>query len=563
MIYCVRTEGFPSGKEGEKFMKNGSHIRTAVLCCVMMFALLLGVCGCDGEVVPTEAGLTYDPVAAAELRDRRQVYLTVWSWQIPTVEEAEKIAQAAKADGFTAVDLGVMWAHFEPLRNHFDFSWLDGTVKVFRDAGLPVSLQPLFWTKDLSWADDLAAQQTAHGDPYSYAGRGILPCLSDENTVSVLRNSLQAFALHASREYGDILTRWGVRLSCFGEFDFSVNEELDFSPASQAAFFDALKEEYRSYEALAERYPTLPGTREGLEALGLCAVRETCTGEWKAFRQKVLTDFFGMTSDVFRAADGSVPIVFSLGTYGNGLNVAYSGWNDAGAAWECDFDILSFAFSDGADPAMMLSFFASSGKELSAELDGAWALEGGADLSAQAELCGKFGVFSLAMANYSAEQLEKFRAPVSGYAKSFWNCDATLGDAPADAAILILPEAEKNGYSFDAIYGAAWKLLSHDGTRRVTFLNRTQIGEHPESAAGISSFAVGNVSGTVELARYEALLFKGATFYADAEGLSLTVAKPKSEIDEPIEDLPEVKNLRDLPGADAEKKTDAETTEKP
>ena len=498
-----------------------------ILALLLVGILMLTLCGCNG---PED---WYDVDAAAVMRKEQQIYLTVWSWQIPDEEAAALYAQKAKDCGFTAVDLGVLWAKFEPLKGHFDWSYLDAVVKVFTDAGLKISLQPLLWTKDLSWAGDLALQAQTNGQVYSVENRGSYLSLTDAETLAVAENTLQAFALHASQSYGADLTRWGVRLSCFGELDYSVNEDLDYSESAARAFLDYLKEEYGTWGKLAELRDLPIANRSELEALSLKEVAEACPGDWRRFRQENLFDFLDSVTKIYRSVDKNVPILFSLGTYGNGMNTAFSGVVDLwSAVEEHDVDIVGISLCDGADPDMMLSLVSSlTTKKIAVEVDGAWALEEGRDVASQVEICGKHRVFSLATANFTAEQLDAHRETLKSYGQRL-SSSASLGDRDPGRGILILSNglAETDlPRSFDVIYGEAWKKLSENGARRVRFVTEQQIALGDVSLEGVTTLYLGDIKGSVavdsEFARVVSrreIALKGDVTFVNLDGSPLS-----------------------------------------
>lgn len=486
------------GKEFDRTVK-----RKLLAFFLLLVLLLTSGCGA-GEVSDSSEELSgvYDRNAAAQMREDRQIYLTLWSWQISSAEDAEEYAELALECGFTAIDFAVLWADFEPVRNHFDWTFLDGVMNVFYSKGLKVSLQPLLWTKDLSWADELALQQSAPGMDAEFEGRGGVLSFCNAQNREIVKNTVQVFALHASRNYGASLTRWGVRLSYYGEADYSLHVPLDRSAEAETAFYGYLKEKFGSYEELARVRGLLGVTdAEGLEQLGLTGTVQACPLEWREFRQEKLLSFLNLIFSILRSADGEIPIVWQLGTFGNGRNTAYSGILDpARAADQLECDIVSVAFNDGIEDAMLLSFAETFGKEINAEVDGAFAFAEGRDCSGQVELCGKYGVFSVSTANFTAEQLREYRDALSRYPALF-SMDA-VPEAGADSvAILILSETLAQGgmASYRDLYGNVWRTLSRDGAARVRFLTAGQISEHPEVLSGLSALYCGDVGAVLTL----------------------------------------------------------------
>lgn len=476
-------------------MKPLRRIFALILAC-----LFLILCGCSPK-----DGTEYDNAAAEEMRKEKYVYLTLWSWQITQVSQAEQYAQKAVECGFTAVDFSVLWANFEPLKGHFDWTYLDGVVDAFTQKGLKVSLQPLLWTKDLSWADELAVQHTSQKGAFEEEGRGSFLSFTDADTLKTVENTLQSFASHAASRYGAHLTRWGVRLSCFGEFDYSVNEDLDYSPSSARAFYDYLKEEYGTWQALSQARNLGISSREDLEKTDLSRLVDACRGEWRRYRQKALFSMLDMACAIFRSADENVPIVFSLGTYTNGMNAVYSGVVDLWTALnETDFDILAVSCSDGVDPSLMLSFVTSlTRKPLSVEVDGAWALEEGRDVKSQVEICGKYGVFSLSTANFTLEQLDAHKETLSSYS-TLLSSATLIGEADGTSAILVLTNAiaaDGSPLSYGAVFGEVWDTLSQQGARRVRFITEAQLGAGETSLEGVTTLHTGTLKGTVPVSK--------------------------------------------------------------
>ncbi|MBO5214208.1 MAG: beta-galactosidase [Clostridia bacterium] len=499
---------------------------------LLLAAILLFTCGC----APTNSDSEQEASALKEMRDSRYVYLTLWSWQVPTAQDAQAYAEKAKECGFTAVDLGVLWSSFEPLRGHFQWEYLDSVVSAFTAAGLKISLQPLLWTEGLSWAGDLALQEQSNGTVYAMEDRGSYLSFTDEKTLSIVENTLQNFALHARSTYADHLTRWGVRLSCFGEFDYSVNEALDYSVSAKDRFYDYLQETYGSWRNLSEARGLLVSSRKDLDSMSLDSVIDACPGDWRRFRQERLFDLLDRMIDVYRSADPSIPVVFSLGTYGNGMNTAYSGVVDLwSAVEEHDVDIVALSFCDGADGDMMLSLITSlTTKRISVEVDGAWALDEGRDVGSFVDLCGKHGVFSLATANFTVEQLNSYQEILSSYPERFSSSGA-LGDRDPTRAILILSNAlaeMRPPKSFDALYGDLWASLSEQGARRVRFVTEDQIASGEISLEGVSTLYCGEIKGSVSVSKAfaEALAKTKTTLRGDLSFRFLDGSSPEGDL---------------------------------
>ena len=486
-------------------------MRIRPILALIMAAILLVTCGCAPSA--PAGGNKTDAEIAKQNRESRQIYLTLWSWQVPTAESAAEYARKAKDSGFTAIDFAVLWANFEPLEGHFDWAYLDSVVASFTAAGLKISLQPLLWTKDLSWAEDLELQEMESRKDYAVDGRGSFVSFADAKTRKIVENTLQNFALHAAG-YGEHLTRWGVRLSCFGEFDYSVNEDLDYSGVFIRGFYDYLKDVYGSWQKLSEARGLTVSSREELDAMAYGDVVEACYGDWRRFRQEQLLDLLDAITAIFRSADPEVPILFPLGTFGNGMNVAYSGVVDLWTAVNgADVDILGLSVCDGADPGMMLALATSlTTKKIAVEVDGAWALEEWRDVAAQVKICGTYKAFSLSTANFTTAQLDAHKATLAQYPTLFSE-DAALGECDPTKGILILSNAAVEvdpPKSYDALYGEVWSTLSENGARRVRFVTEGQVASGDVSLEGVTALYAGNINGSVPVSRAFADAFSSA-----------------------------------------------------
>lgn len=502
---------------------------------IILTFLLIPIFCITTACTPAQGG-NYDKEAAAEMRNTKHVYLTVWSWQIASEQDARDYAEKAKECGFTAVDLGVLWSDFEPIKGHFHWEYLDKVVEIFSDAGLKISLQPLLWTKDLSWADELALQATHDRGVYTAEDRGAFLSFSHAKTRKTVENTLQNFALHASDTYGSVLTRWGVRLSCFGEFDFSVNEDLDYSEETLRAFYDELKDTYGSWQNLSAARKINVSNRAELERSDPKDVTDACLGDWRRFRQDQLLDLLKVMVDIYRSADASIPILFSLGTYGNGMNTAFSGVVDLWEAIEkCDVDIIGLSLCDGANADMMLSLITSlTTKKIAVEIDGAWALEERRDVTSQAKICGKYQVFSLATANFTKQQLETHKESLKAYSNLLLE-EHPLSDRDPSRGILILSNAlaeEKPPRSYDLIYGDAWNLLSENGARRVRFVTEEQIAANAVSLEGITTLYLGDIKGSVSVSKNfaQAISQSESTIKGDVSFVFLDGSLPDEEL---------------------------------
>lgn len=477
--------------------------RMGAMLLLSFFLLSLGLLSACSPTEETSSDPTgTDSQLQEEITAVNHRYLTLWSWQIPDTGLMESYAKKAVECGFTAVDLGVLWAHFEPIRGHCNWTWLDAAVKIFSDHGLGISLQPLLWSKDLSWAEELVFQENRQG-VFSPEDRGSFVSFTDGDTLDKVEDTLQSFALHA-REYGPKLLRWGLRLSAFGEGDYSVNADLDYSESSIRAFCDYLKEIYGDVSEFARVSGLEVAAWSDLEQQEGSALADAAKGDWRRFRSRTLVNLLNTASGIFRGAKREVPIVFMLGTFGNGMNHSFSGVTDLWTMLNgVDYDILGASFSTDVDPAMALSCLSSlTSRALCMEVDGAgvWSGEDEENSKSRVALCSAYGVNAIATANFTFDQLEEHKSTLLAY-KDLFPSEGRLPAADGTKAILIFSSAlvgQSPARSFNAVYGEVWSSLSENGSLPVRFLTEDQIAAEgvPE---GITDLYCGALSGPVPL----------------------------------------------------------------
>ncbi len=494
--------------------------------CLLLTLFLL--CGCTPSVPDPDTDNPSVPPSSYEIdRTQRQLYLTIWSWQIPTVALAEEYARRAAELGFTGIDLCVRWEKIEPARGRFDWFWLDSVTDVFRQKGLSLSLSLLLWTGSLSWADQLAFQQTSLGDVFEYEGRGGSLCLCDQSNLDIVKNTLQAFSIHCASSLGDSLQRWGVRLSCYGELEYSTGADLDYSPQAICAFLDYVLKTYGSYEAFSLLYGRTETTRSELEALKAENFSTLFTYDWKCFKQAVLTEFSALAAGIFHAAAPGVPVAAQIGSWADPLSALYGGILDpVSFLKESGADILHVADADSLPVEFLIDLavsLAGTGGRVAYEIDGAWKLENGsADFATRAKAVGEAGLFSLNTANWSLEELDTYGPELLSQYQSLFFCEP----APVknvSSTVLLVNTAD---FSLRSVPVSLFNLLSQpytglkDAGVQVRFVTDRQLLAHPELLEEIETLCLGNLSEcpVLDSALVELLLSSGVTLTADRAG---------------------------------------------
>lgn len=447
------------------------------------------------------------PTVLRVLTDKSQneVNLTVWSWQVPSAEYAEKYAEQAKALGFDGIDFVVQWKKFEAEKGKFDWTYLDSILDVFVEYDLGISISILFWTEGLEWREELDFQMTSDGEIYVYDEmRSHFLSLNSETNIEVMKNTIRYFAAHCDGKYKENITRWYIRTSVYAEMEYSSLVDLDYSPQALAAFKKFLEEKYIAPSVFNARLGYSLETWEDLEAVDGVALAQKCEYDWKLFKQDTIIEISNMYTEIFKIANPDIPVSLQLSSIWDTSASFYRGVFDPYViATESNVDIIQI--SDSPDwphdfSIDILTSFADD-KYIAMETDGSW--RGEEDFEAYVKQVSdsvSSGSSYINAVNWELEDLEAYGLK---YLSRYKNAAETaIERALHDSTDVILINTrdfllKTPPQDMHDLYYYAYKNMSSSKGKRVRFVTDTQILADPSILNGIKKIHVGELSDVV------------------------------------------------------------------
>ncbi|MBQ7014630.1 MAG: beta-galactosidase [Clostridia bacterium] len=447
------------------------------------------------------------PTVLRVLTDKSQneVNLTVWSWQVPSAEYAEKYAEQAKALGFDGIDFVVQWKKFEAEKGKFDWTYLDSILDVFVEYDLGISISILFWTEGLEWREELDFQMTSDGEIYVYDEmRSHFLSLNSETNIEVMKNTIRYFAAHCDGKYKENITRWYIRTSVYAEMEYSSLVDLDYSPQALAAFKKFLEEKYIAPSVFNARLGYSLETWEDLEAVDGVALAQKCEYDWKLFKQDTIIEISNMYTEIFKIANPDIPVSLQLSSIWDTSASFYRGVFDPYViATESNVDIIQI--SDSPDwphdfSIDILTSFADD-KYIAMETDGSW--RGEEDFEAYVKQVSdsvSSGSSYINAVNWELEDLEAYGLK---YLSRYKNAaDTAIKRALHDSTDVILINTrdfllKTPPQDMHDLYYYAYKNMSSSKGKRVRFVTDTQILADPSILNGIKKIHVGELSDVV------------------------------------------------------------------
>ncbi len=447
------------------------------------------------------------PTVLRVLTDKSQneVNLTVWSWQVPSAEYAEKYAEQAKALGFDGIDFVVQWKKFEAEKGKFDWTYLDSILDVFVEYDLGISISILFWTEGLEWREELDFQMTSDGEIYVYDEmRSHFLSLNSETNIEVMKNTIRYFAAHCDGKYKENITRWYIRTSVYAEMEYSSLVDLDYSPQALAAFKKFLEEKYIAPSVFNARLGYSLETWEDLEAVDGVALAQKCEYDWKLFKQDTIIEISNMYTEIFKIANPDIPVSLQLSSIWDTSASFYRGVFDPYViATESNVDIIQI--SDSPDwphdfSIDILTSFADD-KYIAMETDGSW--RGEEDFEAYVKQVSdsvSSGASYINAVNWELEDLEAYGLK---YLSRYKNAAETAIERTLhDSTDVILINTrdfllKTPPQDMHDLYYYAYKNMSSTKGKRVRFVTDTQILADPSILNGIKKIHVGELSDVV------------------------------------------------------------------
>lgn len=438
-------------------------------------------------------------------KSQNEVNLTVWSWQVPSVEYAEKYAEQAKSLGFDGIDFVVQWKKFEPVRGEFDWRYLDSILDVFVSHDLGLSLSVLFWTEGLEWRDELDFQMTSDGEIYVYDEmRSHFLSLNSEKNLEVIKNTLKYFAAHCDGNYKENITRWYIRTSVYAEMEYSSLVDLDYSPSALSAFKKFLEAKYIAPSVFNSHFGYSLESWADLEGIDGVKLAHKCEYDWKLFKQKTIIDISNMYTEIFKIANPQIPVSLQLSSIWDTSASFYRGVFDPYVlSTESRVDIIQI--SDSPDwphdfSIDILSSFARD-KFIAMETDGAWRgesfFEGYIDQVGESVSSGASYINAV---NWELEDLNNYGVKYLSRYKTAANNASERPIHDVTDVILINTRdflLKTPPQDLHDLYYYAYKNMSSSSDKKVRFITDTQIIEDPTILNGIKKIHVGELSSVI------------------------------------------------------------------
>ena len=438
-------------------------------------------------------------------KSQNEVNLTVWSWQVPSVEYAEKYAEQATALGFDGIDFVIQWKKFEPVKGEFDWSYLDSILDVFVSHDLGLSLSVLFWTEGLEWRDELDFQMTSDGEIYVYDEmRSHFLSLNSEKNLEVIKNTLKHFAAHCDGNYKENITRWYIRTSVYAEMEYSSLVDLDYSPSALSAFKKFLEAKYIAPSVFNSHFGYSLEDWADLEGIDGVTLAHKCEYDWKLFKQKTIIDISNMYTEVFKIANPQVPVSLQLSSIWDTSASFYRGVFDPYVlSTESKVDIIQISDSPDWPHDFSIDILSSfvRDKFIAMETDGAWRgesfFEGYVDQVSESISSGASYINAV---NWELEDLDSYGVKYLSRYKTAANNASERAIHDVTDVILINTRdflLKTPPQDLHDLYYFAYKNMSSSKGKKVRFITDTQIIEDPTILNGIKKIHVGELSSVI------------------------------------------------------------------
>ena len=486
-----------------------NRISAAVLAFIIMLTSVIAAsCNYKEPIKPVDGVEQYKPENIEPIEPavvESTVGITLFSWQIPTAEYAEKYCTEIKNCGFDCVEVVILWSDIEKEQNKFDFSEIDAVLDVFAKNGLKMSLSLLFWSERLDWKDTLDYQMTADGEVFRYDDtRGSFLALNSNKNLAVMANTLGYFAAHFSDRYDNIVS-WSIRTDCFAKMEYSSLTDLDYSPSAIEAFIDFLEAKYLSIELFNKYFGKDLDSFESLAVMGKTELKNLCEYDWKLFKQQTLTNVTNLYTEIFRIADPSISVALQISSFWDTSAAFYRGFFDPYVvSRETSVDIIQITDSPSWPHDFSVDLITSlSDKSVSMETDGSW--QGEDTFTAylqQVELSARSGVKIIQTVNWELEDIQTYGATYLSKFKDLYVGATERKEYDETDVILVntldflLKEPPQDLHD---LYYYAYKNMTGSSGRKVRFITDTQIIDDPTVLEGIKKIHLGELDDVMHM----------------------------------------------------------------
>jgi len=452
------------------------------------------------DYLPSEDDLPKDPVVEST------VGITLFSWQVPTAEYAQKYCDEIKECGFDNVELVILWSDIEPKKGEFRFIETDSVLDVFTENGLKFSISLLLWSERLDWKDELDYQMTSDGEVFRYDDtRGSFLALNSTENLETVSNTLAYFSAHFADRYKNNILSWSVRTDCFAKLEYSSVVDLDYSPSAIEAFKDYLLGRYISIDIFNNYYRTDYISFDSLFKENITEIVSFCEYDWKCFKQQTLIDFANIYTEIFRIADSSIPVSLQISSFWDTSAAFYRGFFDPYVvSRETTADIIQITDSPSWPHDFSVDLLSSlTDKKISMETDGSWQGEDTfKDYLKQVELSASSGVYIIQTVNWELEDLEAYGESYLSKFKGLYTDAAERSDYDETDVILVntldflLKEPPQD---MNDLYYHAYKNMTGKSGVKVRFVTDTQIINDPTILDGIKKIHLGQLDTIIHM----------------------------------------------------------------
>lgn len=422
---------------------------------------------------------------------KKQLLLTVWSFQISDPSGIREFASYAENLGFDGLDLCVTWKTFEKEKGVYDWSWLDKCLEVLSEYDLNLSLSILFWTEDMQWARNLNLQQDPEGNIVMFdETRGPGLCYNDPDNLEIISRTVKAFASHCNENFTGNIVRFHARTSCHGELEYSPIGDIDFSPVALEKFHDFLVRRFVNIEALNQAYRTDFTGWEALNSFAIMEILSRSRYDWNNFKQETIIALSRRIADSYKSVNPNIPVAIQVGSIWDYGAAARRGVFD-GYLISRDVDILHIDDAPSYPHYFSIDMASSLAPDriISMEIDGAWRFQMFPDRDVpkeylkQAKESGESGVTLLNTANWEIPHLEEWGGSLlSKFRNEFMDAEPRQ-PARTDRAIFVNTAdmiSREPSSGLDKFLLDLHKYLSENGKQRVRFVSDGMILENPE-----------------------------------------------------------------------------------
>lgn len=324
---------------------------------ILTAAMLLSVSAC-GKVQNSDfSGKTAEEQTVKATPDEPMTGLELWSFEIGKDGNISEIIEPYKDSGLGYIDFGILWSSFEVEKGKYNWTFVDSVVDQIINAGFSVGATLVLWTNGLSFKEDLELQKTADGEIYAYdESRKDFPSLANKENLETIYDTISAFAVHFREKYADRTVHFRVVTSPFGDSGYTADADVDYSESAISAFVSYLSGKYKTTDAFSENYPFSLSSFDDLKNEEPKKLTSTCLYDWKTFKQKTLSDFYGEAVKIFKKANPACPTELVFGGVEDTKTAVYRGFYDPYTVSEkVGADIYSTAWENDVP----LDFFVS------------------------------------------------------------------------------------------------------------------------------------------------------------------------------------------------------------